>query len=281
MAISHGSSGRSRGVVGATAVAALSALGACTTAGSAWMAQPLAGDDPSWATTPPPPRPEGSARAPGHAVPLASAEAETPGDAVAGGRVIGTFRNTYYNFPSERDYQGATTKLMSATCSPLAEVPRGFHDAVCVQGSGRLASGVTVSFARRDCECAEVCPRSGQKICFDSLDAGQFPWGRGSTGRAITPLLTVAVDPSVIPIGTVLYVPDYDGAPRTEGGSPARHDGCFLAQDRGVRVQGLHIDIFTGNESTTTLWNQVVPSNKGVAVVVDSPRCQRLSTVTP
>jgi 3D (Asp-Asp-Asp) domain-containing protein len=81
----------------------------------------------------------------------------------------------------------------------------------------------------------------------------------------------VAVDPSVIELGTALYLPDYDGVPREEGGEP--HDGCFIAQDRGVRVQGNHIDIFTGQERTTKLWNQLVPSNKGVTVIVGSPRC--------
>jgi 3D (Asp-Asp-Asp) domain-containing protein len=186
--------------------------------------------------------------------------------------VLGTFRNTYYNFPSAADYrEGPPTKLMSANCSVLAEVPQSFHDTVCVQGSGRLKDGTTVSFARRDCECAALCPRSNQKICFDALDREKFPWGRGSTGRPITPLLTVAVDPSVIELGTALYLPDYDGLPREEGGEP--HDGCFLAQDRGVKVQGNHIDIFTGQERTTRLWNQLVPSNKGVTVIVGSPRC--------
>jgi 3D (Asp-Asp-Asp) domain-containing protein len=189
--------------------------------------------------------------------------------------VLGVFRNTYYDFPSEADHKGALTKIFSATCAPIAEVPRGFHDAVCVQGSGLLKSGSTVSFARRDCECAEVCPRSGQKICFEALDRAKFPWGRGSTGRPITPLYSVAVDPEVIPLGTALYLPEFDGVPRDdEGGEP--HDGCFLAQDRGSRVQGNHVDIFTGFERATAHWNRVVPSNKGITVIADAPRCQRI-----
>jgi 3D (Asp-Asp-Asp) domain-containing protein len=137
-----------------------------------------------------------------------------------------------------------------------------------------LSSGATVSFARRDCECAEVCPRTNQRICFDALDPAQFPWGRGATGHAITPLLTVAVDSAVVPLGTAVYVPEYDGVPRDPSAS-GQHDGCFIAQDRGVRVKGKHIDVFTGHESVTRLWNQLVPSNKGVTVVVDNPRCAR------
>jgi 3D (Asp-Asp-Asp) domain-containing protein len=192
------------------------------------------------------------------------------------GRVLGKFRNTYYDFPAERDHQGKGEQvaLMNARCETVKMVPRSFYDAVCVQGSGTLATGVTVSFARRDCECAAVCPRSGQKICFDQLDGTQFPWGRGATGRAITPLLTVAVDSDVIPLDTPIYIPEYDGLPR-DVDRTSFHDGCFIAQDRGIRIKGKQVDIFTGHESVTRLWNKLVPSNQGVTVVLDNPRCAR------
>ena len=52
-------------------------------------------------------------------------------------------------------------------------------------------------------------------------------------------------------------------------------DGCFIAQDRGSSVSGQHIDVFTGHATITRLWNTLVPSNKGVTVIVDSPRCAR------
>ena len=159
-------------------------------------------------------------------------------------------------------------------CETIASVTRGFFEAVCVQGSGTLRQGATMSFARRDCECAEVCPRTGQKICFDLLDPKQFPWGRGATGKPITPLLSVAVDSGVIPLGTPIYVPEYDGLPR-DPEEKTLHDGCFVAQDRGLKVKGKHVDIFTGHRSMTELWNRLVPSNRGVTVVLDTPRCAR------
>ncbi|HET9933812.1 MAG TPA: 3D domain-containing protein [Polyangiaceae bacterium] len=205
---------------------------------------------------------------------VAEAGAATPRLALqGGGRSLGTFRNTYYDFPSEADFDGAKVPIKSARCETLAEVPRGFFESVCVQGSGTLRSGATVSFAKRDCACAEICPRTDQKICFDSLDPAAYPWGRGATGKAITPLLTVAVDTDVIPLGTALYVPELDGIPRDDAGTT--HDGCFIAQDRGVRVKGKHVDFFTGHASLTALWNRLVPSNKGVTVVLESPRCAR------
>jgi 3D (Asp-Asp-Asp) domain-containing protein len=190
------------------------------------------------------------------------------------GKVLGTFKNTYYDFPNEGDFEGETVSLMNGSCKPIVTVPRKFYESVCVQGSGTLKSGGTVSFAKRDCSCAAECPRTGQHICFDLLDKERFPWGRGATGKGITPLLTVAVDSSVIPLGTPLYIPDYDGIARDPSGA-SRHDGCFIAEDRGLAVKGDHVDIFTGHRETTLLWNQLVPSNRGVTVVVDSPRCKR------
>ncbi|HYP99738.1 MAG TPA: 3D domain-containing protein [Polyangiaceae bacterium] len=193
-----------------------------------------------------------------------------------GGRVLGTFRNTYYDFPSEADFSGETVSLKNPRCKTIKSVARTFYESLCVQGSGTLSSGSTVSFAKRDCECAELCPRTGQHICFDELDSKTYPWGRGATGRAITPLVTIAVDSDLIPLDTPVYIPEYDGIPR----DPARsttHDGCFIAQDRGVRVKGEHVDVFTGHREITALWNNLVPSNRGVTVIVDHPRCARVA----
>ena len=44
-------------------------------------------------------------------------------------------------------------------------------------------------------------------------------------------------------------------------------------QDRGIKIRGQHIDVFTGKEVMTRLWNRLVPSNRGVTVILDSPFC--------
>ena len=181
------------------------------------------------------------------------------------------FRNTYYDFPRE----GAGAKdstVFDAACAPIAQVTTAFHDRVCVQGSGRLEGGATVSFAKRGCSCAAVCPRSGQQICYERLDPARFPSGRGALGTPITPLGTVAVDSRVIPLGTSIFVSAYVGLPRPDG---TRHDGCFVAEDRGIKVIGRQIDVFTGDPALTARWNALVPSNRGVQVVTNDPRCRR------
>ena len=284
---------------------ALSLCAACNTAGSAWMAQPLDGEPGNSASQLEAPNTENRAERPRKspsiqtirepALPDAAlssangnsdnnsgyAHASTAPSAklALGGKVLGTFKNTYYDFPSEGDYSGETVSLMNASCKPIISVPRAFYESVCVQGSGTLRSGGTVSFAKRDCACATECPRTGQRICFDLLDKQQFPWGRGATGKGITPLLTVAVDSTIIPLGTSLYIPEYDGIARDLSGA-AKHDGCFLAEDRGLAVKGEHVDVFTGHREITQLWNKLVPSNRGVTVIVDSQRCKR-APITP
>jgi len=196
-----------------------------------------------------------------------------------GGKILGTFRNTYYDFPSEAEHaakSSTSVPLMNGSCQPIAKVPRTFYEAVCVQGSGSLAKGGTVSFAKRDCACAEVCPRTNQKICFDTLDKATFPWGRGAAGTPIAPLRSVAADTSVLAMGTVVYIPELDGLPRDNGGNT---DGCFVVEDRGSKVLGEHVDIFTGQPSQTAVLNTQVPSNQGVTVVVDAPKCAHLAPV--
>lgn len=193
------------------------------------------------------------------------------------GEVLGTFRNTYYDFPSESDFSNKDKQeVFDPSCKVISSVPKRFHDTLCVQGSGLLLDGTPVSFAKRDCSCAHVCPSTKQKICFEQLDRRGFPWGRGALGKAITPLLTVAVDSDVIPLETPLYIPEYEGLP-VDASDQAYHDGCFIAQDRGLNVKGKHVDVFTGEPAITRLWNRLVPSNKGVTVVKNSPKCARVN----
>lgn len=277
------------------AVLAALTLAACSTAGSAWMNEPVSPRDAekaarrSGGSERPPVDPErfrtrviGGDAQPASAPPASVAEGQGSVSFGASkgpprrldGRVLGTFRNTYYDFPSAAEFSGEPVPLKDARCEPISQVPRAFFEALCVQGSGILESGRPVSFAKRDCECAEVCPRTGQKICFEALDPSRFPWGRGARGLPITPLLTVAVDDAVVPLGTPIYVPELEGLP-LDAARSAVHDGCFLAEDRGLRVKGQHVDVFTGSTEMTKLWNRLVPSNRGVTVVLDSPRCAR------
>jgi 3D (Asp-Asp-Asp) domain-containing protein len=267
-------------------IAAALCIAGCSTAGSTWVAGPSGSadtpDDPR-SFQPPEAQRANVQRRPVTRIlepePVAPERGPAPepgsssnGSEASNGTELGLFRNTYYNFPHQLDYRGPSVSLFDARCQALAQVPRAFHDTLCVQGSGSLASGRTVSFARRDCACARTCPRSGQKICFAELDPRAFPWGRGAAGTAITPLRSVAVDSKVIPLGTPLFIPEFVGMPLDARGT-STHDGCFLAEDRGIKVVGQHVDVFTGRVAMTKVWDARVPTNQGVTVFIDSPRC--------
>ena len=265
----------------ALAVMVLGSAGCGWGSGSTWMQQPLSAEEEraSMASESLGSGGAGQPRAArtigdGAGARIGTGEADRTG---GGGRVLGTFRNTYYDFPSEADHSGPAVPLMSASCQPIARVPRSFFEAVCVQGSGALAKGGTVSFAKRDCGCAEVCPRTGQKICFEALDPQSYPWGRGAAGVPIAPLRSVAADTSVLAMGTVIYIPELDGV----GAGGAMSDGCFVVEDRGLKVQGEHVDVFTGVPARTAAFNAAVPSNQGVTVVVDAPKCAHLARRSP
>ena len=49
------------------------------------------------------------------------------------------------------------------------------------------------------------------------------------------------MDERVIPHGSVVYLPVFDGLKLPNGRA---HDGCFVAGDVGSAIQGKHIDIF-------------------------------------
>ena len=94
---------------------------------------------------------------------------------------------------------------------------------------------------------------------------------RSWRARASLEARSSSFDTTVIPLGTKVYIPDFAGLPRPDG---KKHDGCFVAEDKGIKVVGKQIDVFTGDPSVTADWNGRVPSNKGVRVFLNDYRCR-------
>jgi 3D (Asp-Asp-Asp) domain-containing protein len=79
-------------------------------------------------------------------------------------------------------------------------------------------------------------------------------WGLGVRNYSLIPYRTVAVDPNVIPYGSVVHIPDAVGKEVTlADGTSFIHDGYFFAGDTGGAIQNNHIDVFTGNNSHSDL----------------------------
>ena len=124
-------------------------------------------------------------------------------------------------------------------CEPITEVTKDFAAALRLQGTGKLKDGRVLNIWGQ-CRC-ETSP------CFKVT---QSQWGTAGTGRPLQPFRTVAVDPKVVKLGTLLYVPLLEG--RTmPGRSPWGgfvHDGCVVADDTGGGIDGNQLDLFVGRK---------------------------------
>ena len=71
-------------------------------------------------------------------------------------------------------------------------------------------------------------------------------WGDGIENYSLIPYRTIAVDPSVIPFGSVVFIEKAKGIKFMWLGETFVHDGFFFAGDKGGAIKGNHIDLFTG-----------------------------------
>ncbi|MFM7448043.1 MAG: 3D domain-containing protein [Leptolyngbyaceae cyanobacterium] len=103
--------------------------------------------------------------------------------------------------------------------------------------------------AKAHVDCAHYYPQlSGISVISRTrFLRTKSPYGEGIKGYQLVPYRTVAVDETVIPIGSILYVPAARGVTITlPSGEQVTHDGYFYAADVGGAVHGNHIDIFSG-----------------------------------
>jgi 3D (Asp-Asp-Asp) domain-containing protein len=140
---------------------------------------------------------------------------------------------------SDIDPGGEVTIYDDRGCKPIATIGARFAEVLDVQGTGRLRDGRTVNVSD-DCRC-------GHSPCYRAL-GDDAKWGMSATMKPLVPFRTVAVDPKVIPLGTVLYIPELDGM-TMPGAAPYGgfvHDGCVVAADVGGHIVGQHVDFFIG-----------------------------------
>jgi 3D (Asp-Asp-Asp) domain-containing protein len=128
-----------------------------------------------------------------------------------------------------------------------------------VQGGVRAPwSGTTVTLslggegARLLVDCARILGDRVRGAWVGALGRSYFarargPLGDGVLGYRLVPLRTIAVDPSVIPFGAVLYIPEARGVTlEVAPGVWVKHDGYFFAADEGPNIKGEHVDMFCG-----------------------------------
>ena len=131
------------------------------------------------------------------------------------------------------------TLYTAGTCEAITEVTKDFASQLELQGTGKLKDGRVVNIWGH-CSCPST-------PCYKVTEA---QWGTAGSGKPLQPFRTVAVDPRVVKLGTLLYVPLLEGRTmpgrRPWGGFV--HDGCVVADDTGGGIDGNQLDLFVGRK---------------------------------
>ncbi|HEY1816241.1 MAG TPA: 3D domain-containing protein [Kofleriaceae bacterium] len=167
------------------------------------------------------------------------------------------------------DTDPRVTLYEAGTCKEIADVSPEFATQLAIQGTGKLNDGRVLNIWGR-CAC-------GHSPCFKVTEN---QWGTAGTNHPLQPFRTVAVDPKVVKLGSLLYVPLLEG--RTMPGRPPWggfvHDGCVVADDTGGHIDGNRLDLFVGRKAyflglsgtgSSHAWARHVPVYDG------SKLCQR------
>jgi 3D (Asp-Asp-Asp) domain-containing protein len=189
------------------------------------------------------------------------------------GTYLGSFQQTYYWLVLEEECSGGPdVDIYDQNGDVLAVVSTDFACKLGLEGSGRLVDGRVINYWGSGGSCVNVtvctAPWYPSQNCYSELDAVLFPWGKGVRGRALTPYKSIATDPFVIPFGTIVYLPAWDGYVLPDS---SVHNGCVRSDDTGGAIIGDHIDFFSGSEADYQIFRQHFPSN--VDLYINPERC--------
>jgi 3D (Asp-Asp-Asp) domain-containing protein len=145
-------------------------------------------------------------------------------------KYLGKFKVTFYWIIQESEYSGTKdTPLYLESGKVLGYFPSRFVSDFKKEACAELKSGKLISYLKRVNKVRVVT---------------QF---LGFNGYTISPFKSIAVDPSIVPLGSKLYIPAL-----TQMGKD-NHNGVVYAHDIGSMINGHSIDIFVGYKSNTRL----------------------------
>ncbi|WP_196884937.1 3D domain-containing protein [Aureivirga sp. CE67] len=107
-------------------------------------------------------------------------------------------------------------------------------------------------------------------------------YGKGVQNFNLKPFKTIAVDPKLIPFGSVLFISEAKNTIyKDENGNRQIHDGYFFAGDTGSKIIGNHIDVFLGNTEINPF--SFIKSNKkgnfNARIIRDSVLIERMKSL--
>ncbi len=141
-------------------------------------------------------------------------------------RYLGKFKLTFYWVVEENDYpQRKVVPLYSVDGKLVGKFCPSFVKDFKVESAARLRNGLCLSYLKKQ-NRVQVVDRF-----------------LGHGGYKLSELKSIAVDPSIIPLGSKVYIPQFEGVTVNN----QQLSGVFYAHDIGSAVKGRHIDLFLGD----------------------------------
>lgn len=164
------------------------------------------------------------------------------------GRYLGRFKVTYYWAVEETEYP-------TSRSSPI------------YLADGQLLGRFSSAFVRAFRVEAAACLKDGRRISYlkQANRATVVDQFLGYGGHTLTELRSIAVDPRLIPLGSVVYIPQAENV-SVDGQTLG---GVFYAHDVGSAIKGKHIDIFVGQKKNMDAFTSAgMRSASGVDVYI-------------
>ncbi len=167
----------------------------------------------------------------------------------------GTYLTTLYHFTEESKSTPRSEKTrniyayVNGESKVIAKVSPNWFNVLLMEGQGRLVDHRIINYSGS----------MNGTYYFSEADPLVAPWGYGIHNRPLTPFRSVAVDGSIIPVGSKIYIRITDGMPLPDG---SIHDGWWVADDQGRDIRNHHIDLFVGNKNGSKVLNDYIHSQK-------------------
>lgn len=150
---------------------------------------------------------------------------------------LGLLRPSFYWVALEtKETAKKSKKLFDEAGNLLTAITPTYYKKLAMEGTGKLLNGKIINFKSRR-QNADGTIEILWRFC--PADA---PFGYGLEDLKLVPYRSVAVDLTVIPLGSKVFIPAAVGVKLPDG---SRHDGYFTAVDIGDLIKDKKIDIFT------------------------------------
>jgi len=163
-------------------------------------------------------------------------------------RYLGRFKVTYYWAVEETEYPTSrSSPIYLADGQLLGRFSSAFVKAFRVEAAACLKDGRRISYLKK---------ANRAKVVDQFLGCG---------GHTLAELKSIAVDPRLIPLGSIVYIPQAENVV-VDGQTMS---GVFYAHDVGSAIKGKHIDLFVGRKKNTDAFTSAgMGSASGVDVYI-------------